>query len=227
MPFSLQPAWYEFTRWICRSFFTFGFSLRTDGLDRVPTRGPVLLLANHESYLDPPAIGCSIPRALYFFARKSLWKNPFFGALLTSVNSLPVDQDSRYVKDAIKVVLTKLEQGQGVVWFPEGTRSEDGTMSALQPGITFLLKFLKSPVPIVPVGIAGFYRAWPLHKKYPKFSPLFLPPGDRGTIAVAYGKPFSSEFYRGWERQAILDDLHQRIATLRDRAEVIRRKPTD
>jgi 1-acyl-sn-glycerol-3-phosphate acyltransferase len=227
MAFSLQPAWYQLARCACRVFFTFGFSLRTEGLQNIPARGPFLIVANHESYLDPPAIGCSITRPLFYLARKSLWKNPVFGALLTSVNSLPVDQDTRFVKDAMKLMIAKLQEGYGTVMFPEGTRTEDGNMNPLQPGILFLLKYLPIPVQIVPVGIAGFYQAWPMHNKFPKFAPLFLPAAQRGTLAISYGKPVDSESYRQLDRPAILADLFQRIATERARAEKIRRKPID
>jgi 1-acyl-sn-glycerol-3-phosphate acyltransferase len=227
MSFSLQRAWYQLCRWFCRAYLTFANSLESEGNENVPAQGPFLLVANHQSYFDPPAVGACLGRNLFYLARKSLWNNRLFGALLTSVNSLPVDQESRFVKDAMKSILARFDEGEGVLFFPEGTRSLDGNMSPLQPGILFLLKYLRAPIPVIPVGLAGFYEAWPMHNKYPRFSPLFFPARDRGTLAVSFGKPIDSAIYQGMDRKAILDDLARRIQSQRERAEVIRRKPTD
>src|SRR5437879_5536842 len=57
MPRWLATLWYEFAYWMTMAIFTLGFSLRTSGRNRIPRRGPVLLIANHQSFLDPLAIG--------------------------------------------------------------------------------------------------------------------------------------------------------------------------
>lgn len=221
---SLQRAWYHVAKWTVRGAFTFGMSLKTEGQHHVPAKGPFLLLANHASYLDPPAVGCGLSRPIFYLARATLWKNPTFGALLTSVNTLPVNQDGP-AHEGLKAIIAKLQQGQGVVVFPEGTRTETGEMAPLQPGILLILRKVGFPFPIVPVGVGGTFATWPLHHKLPYLSPLFGPPASRGSIAVSYGPAVDSSAYEGMDRQAILGDLYERIHAQWRRAEAIRRQP--
>ncbi len=226
MAFSLQPAWYKFAQLSLRTMFTFGFSLKTEGQQNVPASGPFLLVGNHQSYIDPPAIGCSLVRPIYYLARRSLWKNSFLGALLTSVNTLPVNQDGS-AHEGLRAIMTKLEEGQGVIVFPEGTRTPDGNMNPLQPGILLLLKRLAFSYPVVPVGIAGAFQAWPLQNKLPYLSPLLCPAQPRGPLAISFGKPVPSQAYQGLDRAVILNDLYERIHACWQRAELIKRKPLD
>src|SRR6516162_2019583 len=82
--------WYESWYWATMATFTYGFSLRTEGHDHVPKRGPALLIANHESYLDPLAIGLAARRHLTYLARMGLFTgNKLFGRFLRSVNCIP------------------------------------------------------------------------------------------------------------------------------------------
>ncbi|NBU86082.1 MAG: 1-acyl-sn-glycerol-3-phosphate acyltransferase, partial [Verrucomicrobia bacterium] len=62
------------------------------GLGNVPPKGGFILACNHLSYLDPPAVGCRIPRNLHYFARDSLFFGPL-GLLITKLNSIPVNRD--------------------------------------------------------------------------------------------------------------------------------------
>jgi hypothetical protein len=82
-------------------------------------------------------------------------------------------------------------------------------------------------MPIVPVGIAGAYEAWPRWRPYPIPAPLFWP-ARKGTIAVSIGKPVNSQCYADKPREQVLDDLFGRIKEVYERAERLRRKrPAD
>src|SRR5947209_4593098 len=133
--------------------YLLGWSHRFQGGHHVPPTGPVLMLANHQSFLDPVAIGLATSnRRVWFMARKTLFANPLFGAYLRSVRVVPVDQEG-IAKEGLQIVLELLGRGAAVVIFPEGERSESGKMVPLKPGITLLLR--RSEVPVLPVGIAG------------------------------------------------------------------------
>jgi 1-acyl-sn-glycerol-3-phosphate acyltransferase len=216
----LADLWYDFCYWVVQATLYLGWGLRVVGRSNVPRKGPVLLLANHESFLDPPAIGTVTPRRVYYLARKTLFRNPFFSALLRSVHSVPVDQDG-VAKEGMRAVLELLKAGQGVVLFPEGERTWTGQMKALKPGILLLLKRL--PVTLVPVGIAGAFEAFPRTQKWPRLSPPFLPPNG-ADFAIAIGKPIPPERYKDMPREKILEDLFQAIYQQRQRAERLRRK---
>jgi 1-acyl-sn-glycerol-3-phosphate acyltransferase len=222
MPNWLSRLWYDFNYSVTMAAYTFGWSLRFEGGRHVPRRGPVLLLANHQSFLDPVAIGLSASsRRVWFLARKTLFRNPLFGAYLRSVNVVPVDQEG-IAKEGLQIVLDLLDKGDPVLIFPEGERSATGAMVPLKPGITLLLK--KSDAPVVPVGIAGAFEAFPRQAKLPRLAPIFLPASD-AAVAVSIGPVIDRNRYKGRSREEVLDLVFQEIAACRRRAEHLRRKP--
>jgi 1-acyl-sn-glycerol-3-phosphate acyltransferase len=210
---------YEASYFTAAAGMTLGWSLRTEGRQNVPRTGPALLIANHQSYLDPILVGLSTRRHLCYLSRKSLFDNPLFGWLIRMHNAVPIDLDS-IGKDGIKAILEQLQRGQAVVVYPEGNRSEDGELQPLKPGIQLLIK--RTEAPIVPVGIAGAYDAWPRWRRFPVPAPLFLPPGQ-GCLAVSVGKPLASHRFAKLPREKALTELHQALETLCRRAQRLRR----
>lgn len=214
--------WYGAAFWTTRMFYTLGFSMRTEGWEHVPRSGPVLIVANHESFLDPVLVGLAVKRRIAYLARRTLFNNRFFGRLLGSYGVFPVDQEG-IAKEGLRTVLTMLEQGDPVLIFPEGERTRTGELQPLRPGVTLILKRLH--IPILPVGVAGTFEAFPRSARFPTFSPLFFPAGSRGTVAASVGAPFSSERYKDMPREEILQDLSAELGKVRDRAERLRLKP--
>lgn len=199
---------------------TLGFSLRVEGRRNMPEKGAALVVANHQSFLDPPTIGLANNRRMAYLTRKTLFDNPVFGIILRLVNSVPIDQDGIGI-EGIRNILTRLEQGWPVLVFPEGARTENGDLQLLKPGISMLIKRAKAP--IVPVAIAGSYYAWPRWRAIPIPSPLFLAPTER-TVAVVVGKPISAEKLAGLSREEQIRFLTDEITRLLRRAEQLRRK---
>jgi 1-acyl-sn-glycerol-3-phosphate acyltransferase len=197
---------------------TLGWSLRTHGRHNIPQVGPALLIANHQSFIDPLLVGLSTRRHLCFLARKTLFKRPLFTWLLRMLNAVPIDQEG-VGKDGIKTILEQLQLGQAVVIFPEGHRTKHGALQPLMPGVLLLIK--RTQAPIVPVGIAGAYDAWPPWRKYPIPSPLFLP-SCRGSIAVSIGVPTVASRIAQLPREQALRELSQLIDTEQRRAELFR-----
>jgi len=198
--------------------FTLGFSLRTFGMRHMPLRGPALVVANHQSFLDPPMVGVAVRRELVYLARKTLFRNRVFAALIRAYNAVPIDQEG-IGKDGIRTILEQLRMGRAVLVFPEGERTPDGSMVPLKPGIQLLIK--RTQAPIVPVGIAGAYQAWPRWRPFPVPRPLFVP-GAEG-IAVVIGEPVDSRRYIDMPREQTLADLFARIDVVRRQAELLRR----
>jgi 1-acyl-sn-glycerol-3-phosphate acyltransferase len=213
--------WYEFCYWTTWTGFTLGFSLRTEGSHSMPRKGPVLLIANHESFLDPLAVGLAVRRHINYLARKTLFKNKFFGNFLHSVGCVPVDQQG-VAKEGLKTSLELLKAGRALLIFPEGERTWTGEMNPFKPGILLLIK--RAQVPIVPVGVAGAYEAYPRGAKMPRFSPLFWP-WPTGAVAASVGRPILPERLANLERQEILDLLFHELKAAVERAERLRRKP--
>src|SRR5262249_2298493 len=89
----LAAVFYACARWACGLFLIFLFSARSVGSGHIPRRGPVLLIANHESFIDPILVGVGIGRHVSFLARKTLFKSAFKRLILESLNAVPIDQE--------------------------------------------------------------------------------------------------------------------------------------
>jgi 1-acyl-sn-glycerol-3-phosphate acyltransferase len=167
----------------------------------VPKRGGVLLLSNHQSFFDPLLAAMGLPRECHFMARDSLFTNPAFGWLITSVNAFPIKRGTADMR-AIKEIMRRLKAGMVVVAFPEGTRSTDGKVGPFLPGMTAAA--MKTKATIVPVRIDGAYRAWPRHRKWP--TPT--------STTVRYGQPLRPEEMDGYTAQSLSDEMRRRVIAL-------------
>ncbi|MBX9628453.1 MAG: 1-acyl-sn-glycerol-3-phosphate acyltransferase [Gemmataceae bacterium] len=211
--------WYDAVFLSSFAFFTFGFSLRRAGWDRMPRSGPVLVVANHQSMFDPVLVGLASRRYLSFLARNTLFTQPVLGPVIRSLGAVPIDRNMG--KDGIQAVLDALAAGRAVLMFPEGERTHTGAVQPLKAGVSLLIK--RVTCPIVPVGIAGCYAAWGRHRTWPRFSPLWLPPGPN-TIALTVGEPIDPARYAGRKREWVVEDLHRELAAQHAAADALRRK---
>lgn len=172
--------WYNFSWLLLRLASMLFFRLRVTGQENVPKSGGVLLVANHQSFLDPPLVGCSCPRQAYFLARKTLFRSGFLLRFLHSYDVVPLDQEGTGV-GGIKASLRVLKNGGVLVIFPEGARSADGEIAPFRPGFTTLAT--RSGAVILPAVIDGAFDAWPRSRKYPRL----------GRIHIHFGEPISRE----------------------------------
>jgi 1-acyl-sn-glycerol-3-phosphate acyltransferase len=212
--------WYHCIYSLSAAVMGFGFSLRTQGHQHIPRRGAALLLANHQSFLDPLLVGLAVRRHAVFLARQSLFRHRPLAWLMRSLHAVPVNIDG-FAREGLKTILVQLQAGRIVGIFPEGERTRDGQLGPLRPGILLLMK--KMQMPIVPIGIAGAYQAWPRWRAYPIPAPLFLPAG-RGTIAVSVGPPLDSRRFMDSPREQVLAELSVELQKQKERAERLRRK---
>ena len=152
------------------------FRVEVRGREHVPADGPLLLVSNHTSLLDPPLVGGAAPRELYFLAKEELFQVPVLGALLHRVNARPVKRDGSDGR-ALKAALKLLAEGRALLLFPEGTRRRDGRLGEGKPGAGMLA--VVSGAPVVPVYVSGSARALPPGRAIPrpaKVSVHFGPP---------------------------------------------------
>jgi 1-acyl-sn-glycerol-3-phosphate acyltransferase len=148
----VNPVLYWVIRGLLLPFFLVYFRLRRIGREHIPASGPVLLAANHRSFLDPFVIGVMLRRPVYYMAKRELFEKPLQGRLLNALGAFPVDRgagDARAV-DAARAIL---ERGDCVVVFPEGTRVRPGPLGEPKRGIGRLA--LETRVPVVPIAVLG------------------------------------------------------------------------
>ena len=143
---------YHLSQLAGRLFFRF----RVIHRERMIQSGPVILAMNHQSYLDPALAGTTCDRAIYFLARRTLLDVPLLGWVLPKLNVIPVNQEA-VDRSAIKAVIRVLQAGNGVLLFPEGSRTLDGNLQPAEPGLGLVIA--KTLAPVVPMRIFGAHEA--------------------------------------------------------------------
>lgn len=197
----LHVFWYRFLQLITQILCTVFFQIRVFDRRNVSLEGGVLLVSNHQSYLDPVLVGVGLRRRLNFLARESLFRFGPFAWLIRSLNTIPIDREGLGLR-GVKEALRRLRRGEVVVLFPEGTRTRDGSLGPLRPGFYAMVR--RAKVPLVPVRIEGAFQAWPRGATAPRMHP----------IRVYYGIPLSAAEVRRLGEQAVLQWVRQQWESL-------------
>ena len=134
-----------------------GIELVADGLDRAAAAAPCIIVANHCSQLDIPVVGAVLEIDYRWVAKKELFRLPFVGWHLTACGHIPVNRQKGGNFDRmIAQIDAVLERGLSVLFFPEGTRSQDGAMKSFRSGAFNVA--VRTGVPVLPVVIDGTER---------------------------------------------------------------------
>jgi glycerol-3-phosphate dehydrogenase (NAD(P)+) len=148
----VNPLVYWLVRAVIQPFFHLYFRMSRIGREHIPQEGPVILAANHRSFLDPFVIGCMVRRPCYFVAKKELFENRLQAWFLNSLGAFPIDRGNAD-GDAMDTARAILERGDCVVIFPEGTRIRPGGLGRAKRGVARLA--LQTGAPVVPVAVIG------------------------------------------------------------------------
>lgn len=157
-------------------FLLFG-PLKVKGAYRVPRRSGLLIVANHQSDLDPPAVQVACPRTVYFMAKSELFQIPVLGMLIRMFKAFPVKRGEPD-RTAIKKAVGYLKAGETVCIFPEGELSQDGAVQALKPGLALIVRMAE--VPVICVGLTNTRKIMPCGKLLPR--PAF------GGVSATWGE---------------------------------------
>lgn len=150
--------------------------IRFDGAEHVPRTGPAVIAPNHVSFMDPVLVTIPIHRVLHYMALEPFFRVPGLGALMRWCRAFPV-QEGEPDRAAVRTALRLLRQGEALVIFPEGGRSQDGRLRPFRLGAFRLA--LAAGAPVVPVTIAGAFEAWPPTRRLPR----------PGRVRITYHAP--------------------------------------
>jgi 1-acyl-sn-glycerol-3-phosphate acyltransferase len=167
--------WYTFFKGILWLFSRLAARMRVEGVENVPREGPFILLANHQSILDPILVQSHCPRELHTLTKSTQFGGRFMGWVLPRLNGIPT---RRFKVDpqVVRVVLRRLLEGQGIGIYPEGERSWDAQIQPFRRGTIRVV--LKAGVPVIPCGVSGSYDVWPRWSKRVRRAPVRIRFGE-------------------------------------------------
>jgi 1-acyl-sn-glycerol-3-phosphate acyltransferase len=184
----VNPIVYWIVRAVFQPFFHVYFRMSRMGREHVPSHGPVIIAANHRSFLDPFVIATLVRRPMYYVAKKELFANRLMAWLLNSLGAFPIDRGNGDV-DAMATAREILERGDVVLIFPEGTRIRPGTLAPPRRGVGRLA--LETGAPVVPVAVIGTEavrrgrRIRPHKVRIRAGAPLRFPKVERPSVQLA------------------------------------------
>lgn len=178
-----------------------GGEAKIEGAEHLPP-GPVVVMANHTSYLDVPALFDKLPYEVRFVAKKELQYVPFFGWGAKALGNIFVDRgNSAQARASLDRGAAEIAAGVTVAIFPEGTRSDDGRLLPFKKG-GFVLA-IKSRVPIVPVAIVGARDVLPRGSTFTK----------PGVITLRVLPPIDTQAYTLDNKDALMARVRRAIET--------------
>jgi 1-acyl-sn-glycerol-3-phosphate acyltransferase len=184
--------------WILKAILTpvlrLFYRVRVEGSEHVPTRGPVILAANHRSFLDSIFLPLVLRRRVTFVAKAEYFDDPKTAWFFRAVGQIPIRREGGSAAEGALAAATDVLEGGGVFGiYPEGTRTRDGYLHRGHTGVARLA--LATGAPIVPVGLVATDECQPTDKKLPR---LFR------TVWIRFGTPLPLEHYQGREHDRLV-----------------------
>jgi len=143
----------------------FGLRRQLVGWDTLPealrtSRQPAIFVANHASFFDPPLLISTLPSRPVFIVKKELAWVPFLGWVIWLAGFIFVNRGrKRQAVRSVKSAARRIQAGQSIAAFPEGTRTRTGSLLPFKKGVFALAK--EAGVPVVPLGIIGGFQILP------------------------------------------------------------------
>ena len=163
-------------------FFVFKcfFGLKVEGLENIPQKSNFIIIANHNSFLDPAVIMAAVRKKIHCISIRDIYRMSWLVWFLKVTETLPCGSASQKAIDL-------LIENENVGLFAEGGISRDGKLKEFRRGSALLA--LKTGRPIVPCAIIGTFQALPFGGRIPKLAPLKLKIGK----PVFFAKEFDEE----------------------------------
>ncbi len=175
----MSAQWaYPFCYWLFKVNLRIFAKVKIEGRENMPPEGPLIVVCNHLSNVDPAIAGVAMRRRPGFLAKSDLFKFPPLAFFLYGYGAFPIERGKADTR-ALKWAARRIEKGGAVVLFPEGTRSRGQGLLKAQPGVALLASMTRAPV--VPIAITG---SEPLQNYLKVFAPV-------SKLHIRIGKPFT------------------------------------
>ncbi|HET7266462.1 MAG TPA: lysophospholipid acyltransferase family protein [bacterium] len=143
---------YRISKALLRIILGVLFGFRVDGREHEPAAGPVVVVSNHLSDLDPLVVGAALRRRVAFMAKHELFRVPGVRWWITKCGAFPVRRGTAD-RHALRTALEILQNGGVLVMFPEGTRGRDRALREPEPGAALLAR--RTGAALLPVAVLG------------------------------------------------------------------------
>ncbi len=186
----VNPLLYWALRAALVPFFLVYLRMSRIGREHLPRSGPLLLAANHRSFLDPFVIGTLVRRPVYYMAKRELFERRWQAWALNALGAFPVDRGAGD-RDAMATARAILQRGDCVVIFPEGTRTREGSLGHPRRGVGRLA--LETGAQVAPVAVLGtedVRRGWRIRPRKVRLRvgrPLRFPTVEEPSPKLAAG----------------------------------------
>ena len=152
--------------WSQSALLLFGIRLKVTGTEHIQNGRNYVYAANHSSYMDIPVLLAGIPDNVRLTLRSTLTRIPVWGWALLVGPFLILDRSNpKKAAGTVRIAVERIRAGASVLFFPEGTRTPDGTIQAFKRGAFHLA--VEAGAPILPVAIRGTYEILPRHRWLP------------------------------------------------------------
>lgn len=197
------------TRALTAPFRRSWFSVELDGLENIPDDGPLVLAANHLSFLDSFLLMNALRRKVLFLG-KAEYLDSRSTRFFRVAGMIPVDRSGKGVVTTLATAAEMLHDGGAIGIFPEGTRSRDGLVHQGHTGAAHLA--LRTHASLVPVGVVGTDVVQPPGARFPK----------RGEVTFRFGAPVDTASHRHGARgrRELTERLMRTISVLAGRTYV-------
>ena len=148
-------------RFLCWMLISFAYRLRVKGLENIPDKGPVIIVANHVSYVDALVILAACRRPVQFVMDHNIFRTPVLGWAFRQMKAIPIagaKEDPEMMQKAFSRVNKALADGEVVGIFPEGKLTKDGEMGPFRPGIERIVA--ETGAPVVPLALRGLWGSF-------------------------------------------------------------------
>jgi 1-acyl-sn-glycerol-3-phosphate acyltransferase len=166
LPADRLPAVIRASDLFGRTFIQCFTRVHVEGLEHVPTSGPLILASNHISNADPPLIATwltpALGRPVHWMAKAEALEWPVAGWFMRQNGAFGIRRGAADT-EAFRLAKSVLDDGRVLGAFPEGTRSPTGALQHAKDGVTLLA--LRTGAPILPIGVSGTDRFWPRGRK--------------------------------------------------------------